>query len=277
MDHPAITSLQNPRVKEAAKLRDHRQRKQQGCFLIDGARELDRAISAGIELCEFFVCEELCESPASRQVLERLRHEASTLTGRPEIWPVTPQVFAKLAFGDRAEGVAGVARATELKLTDLVLGENPLIAVLEAAEKPGNIGAVLRSADAAGLDAVVIADGGTDLYNPNTIRASLGTIFSMQVATSSSAEAIAWLRARGLSIYAARLDAATEYGSVDFRRSAAIVLGSEAAGLSPTWSADDVTSIRLPMRGIADSLNVSATAAVLFYEALRQRTVAAGG
>jgi TrmH family RNA methyltransferase len=204
---------------------------------------------------------------------------------------VAGNVFAKLAFGARAEGVVGVARTPDTSLATLTrhLDEGPgvLIAVLEGVEKPGNLGAVLRSADAAGVSALIVADGGTDLYNPAAIRASLGTIFTVPVCAVSSQDAIAWLHARNLAIYAARLDAALTYTEADFTRPCAIVLGSEASGLTERWGAPEptksphatstastITPIRIPMRGVADSLNVSAAAAVLFYEAMRQRVVA---
>jgi TrmH family RNA methyltransferase len=151
----------------------------------------------------------------------------------------------------------------------------PLIAVLEGVEKPGNVGAVLRSADAAGVSAVILADGRTDLYNPNAIRASSGTIFSMPVCEATSSDVLAWLRERGFRIAAARVDGSVPYTKVDYRGPTAIVLGSEATGLSPIWSGNDIQAVRLPMLGAADSLNVSVTAAVLFYEALRQRTLTA--
>jgi len=149
----------------------------------------------------------------------------------------------------------------------------PLVAVLEGVEKPGNVGAVLRSADAAGVSAVILADPRTDLYNPNAIRASLGTIFTMPVCEAAGGDVLARLREHKYSILAARVDGAVPYTEVDYRRPTAIVLGSEAEGLSPIWSGDDIRAVRLPMRGAADSLNVSVTAAVLFYEALRQRSV----
>jgi TrmH family RNA methyltransferase len=152
------------------------------------------------------------------------------------------------------------------------LSDVPLVAVLEGVEKPGNVGAVLRSADGAGVSALIVADAQTDLYNPNAIRASLGTIFSVPVAAAAAADTLTWLRHRGLAIFAARVDGAVPHTEADFRGPAAIVLGSEAKGLSATWTGPDVTAVRLPMAGVADSLNVSAAAAVLFYEALRQRT-----
>ena len=180
-------------------------------------------------------------------------------------------VFAKLAFGQRAEGLVGVAAVPQSRLEDLVLPACPLVAVLEGVEKPGNVGAVLRSADGAGVSALVVANPRTDLFNPNTIRASLGTIFSLPVAEATPDEVLAWLRGRGLQIVAVRVAGAVAYTEVDYRRPTAIILGSEAEGLSSLWSGEDVRPIGLPMLGVADSLNVSAAATVLFYEALRQR------
>ncbi len=260
-----IISLQNQRVKDAVKLRDRRQREKQGRIIIDGAREIGHALGAGVEVVEAFICESLCSAPESQEVLRRLGKTSATLH------QVTPAVFAKLAFGDRDDGVLAVARTPHAQLSDLRLPPVPLIVVLEGIEKPGNIGAVLRSADAAGLSAVIVADAGTDLYNPNTIRASIGMIFKVPVCVASSREASDWLRTRGIKVYATRVDAPRAYTDVDFTQPAAIVLGSEANGLSAAWDTSQVTAIKLPMRGAADSLNVSAAAAVLFYEALRQR------
>ena len=260
-----ITSLQNQRVKDAAKLRDRRERRKQGRMLIDGAREIRLAIEGRVELIEAFVCESLCHSSESQRLLEQL----VTLPVRQS--RVTPAVFEKLAFGDRAEGVLAIAKTPKRTLNDLALPSTPLVAVLEGTEKPGNIGAVLRSADAAGVSAVIVADPRTDLFNPNTIRTSLGTVFTMPVCTAAAADARDWLLAERINIFAARVEAETLYAAVDFTRPAAIVLGGEAEGLSSTWNGPNVSPVRLPMRGHADSLNVSATAAVLFYEAVRQR------
>lgn len=260
-----ITSLQNPRVKAALRLRDGRHRSKQGRILIDGARELDRAIQSGVRLLEIFVCRQDCRSPDAIRVVESLDRCGA------EILEVTGPVLEKIAFGQRCEGLLGVAETPSRRLDQLVLPDCPLVAVLEGVQKPGNVGAVLRSADGAGVSALVVADGGTDLYNPNAIRASLGTIFTMPVAAATAAETIAWIRRLGLVVYAARVDGSVPYTEIDFRPPAAIVLGSEAEGLTAAWSGDWLTAVRLPMLGAADSLNVSATAAVLFYEALRQR------
>ena len=285
---PIITSLQNPRVKDAARLRDRRHRQQQGRILIDGARELQRAIGAGVRMVEVFVCEPLCHGDDTQRLLP-----TSSESGC-EMLQVNQAVFEKLAFGHRSEGVLGVAEmprptlehvAKQLgwgapgwggSLTATPTGESarivPLVAVLEGVEKPGNVGAVLRSADAAGVSAVILADPRTDLYNPNAIRASLGTIFTMPVCEAASGDVLARLREQEYSILAARVDGAVPYTEVDYRGPTAIVLGSEAEGLSPIWTDDDIRAVRLPMRGAADSLNVSVTAAVLFYEALRQQS-----
>jgi TrmH family RNA methyltransferase len=261
-----ITSLQNPRVKAAARLRDRRGRDKQARILIDGTREISRALTSGVKLFEIFVSPDLCTSRESRELLVKLSHRQVTLL------EVTAGVFEKLAYGARSDGVIAVAEPPERKLADLQLPAAALVAVLAGVEKPGNVGAVLRSADAAGCSALIVADAGTDLFNPNCIRASLGTVFTLPVCAASSSETLDYLRQERLSIYAARLDAtATDYRQATFAPRSAIVLGSEAAGLSDAWRASDITAIKLPMLGIADSLNVSATAAVLFYEALRQR------
>ncbi|HTU24455.1 MAG TPA: RNA methyltransferase [Pirellulales bacterium] len=261
----SITSPHNPRVKAALKLREAKGRAAQGRIIIDGCREVTRALSAGVQVVEAFVCPELNH-----------RHDLSAITRllatrKVAAFDVSPAVFNRLAFGNRAEGIIAVAEPPRRTLADLVLPANPLVAVLEAVEKPGNVGAVLRSADAAGVSAVVVSDPQTDVYNPNCIRASLGTVFSLPVCTATSDEALAWLRAQALTIYAARLDGAVDYRQTRLAQRAAVVLGSEVAGLSPRWHAAGVIGIKLPMLGVADSLNLSVTAAVLFYEVLRQR------
>jgi TrmH family RNA methyltransferase len=261
-----ITSLHNPHVKDAARLRERRQREKQGRLIIDGARELCRAVAAGIEIVEAFVCEPLCQSSDAQAALT-LIHQSPA-----KVFSVTQQVFAKLAFGERAEGVVAVAQTPRRPLENLVLPEQPLLAVVEDVEKPGNLGAILRSADAAGVAAVIATGKGTDLYNPNVIRASLGTVFTLPVFTAEAEATLAFLRQHRLTMYAARVDATLLYTSAALSGRAAIILGSETAGLSQAFRADDVLPIKLPMLGVADSLNVSAAAAVLFYEALRQRT-----
>jgi RNA methyltransferase, TrmH family len=261
-----ITSPHNPRVKLAVKLRDARGRADQGRIIIDGCREVTRALVAGVRVVEAFVCQDLDQHHALHGVVRLLAARGVPLVR------VSRAVHERLAFGNRDEGVIAIAEPPRRTLADLVLPPQPRVAVLEAVEKPGNIGAVLRSADATGISAVVVADPKTDLFNPNCIRASLGTVFSVPVCTASGPETLAWLRAGGLTIYAARLEHSTDYRQVQLAERMAIVLGSEMAGLSPNWRADDVVGLKLPMLGLADSLNIAATAAVLFYESLRQRT-----
>jgi TrmH family RNA methyltransferase len=262
-----ITSAHNQRIKDAIRLRDRRERTRQGRFLIDGAREITRAVQAAVQFAQVFVCESLCQGSDSLQALSTVQASGAQLC------QVTPEVFQRLAFGHRHEGIVAVGETTRRTLVDLQAPAGALVAVLVALEKPGNVGAILRSADAAGLHAVIVADAVTDLYNPNCIRASLGTVFAPTVCEATSTETIAWLARRGTRIYTARLDAQATYSDIDYRGDAAIVLGSEAQGLDATWQTAGATPIKIPMLGAADSLNVSATAAVLFYEALRQRRI----
>lgn len=260
-----IHSLHNTRIKLARRLRDRQGRLQQGRMIIDGWREACRALAGGVEPCELFLCADLLDPPRQAELQTLARARGCELTH------VTQDVFHKLAFGARGEGVVLVATTPQTTLSQLPLGDRPLIVVLEGVEKPGNLGAVIRSADAAGVSAVLVADGGTDLYNPNAIRASLGTIFHLAICAAPATEVRAWLTTHGVHIFAARLDSARSYADADLRGPCAFVLGSEAHGLSPIWQQETIDSLRLPMHGVADSLNVAATAAVLVYEAWRQR------
>jgi TrmH family RNA methyltransferase len=188
---------------------------------------------------------------------------------------VTPELLGRIAFGDRADGIVAVAEAPDLDLRRLELSPDPLVGVLVGVEKPGNVGAVLRTADGAGVSALLIADPGTDLHNPNCIRASLGTVFTVPVATAGSATVLEWLRAHHVRVITTRVDAGRAYTAADLTGSVAIVLGSEADGLPDEWSGPDVEAVSVPMLGVADSLNVSVTGAILFYEARRQRSLKA--
>jgi TrmH family RNA methyltransferase len=262
---PKITSLQNPRIKDAVRLRQRRGRAKQGRFVIDGLREVQRAVAAGVPLTDVF----LCGSPVDDHVLALAESLAAEGV---EVSQLAPNVFEKLAYGDRNEQLIAVARTPRTSLEQLsVSGDGPVI-VLESVEKPGNVGAVLRTADAAAASAVIVADGGTDLYNPNAIRASLGAIFSVPVCAASSRDALDWLLAGQFPIFAARLGENVCYTTASLGRRCAIVLGSEACGLSDIWRGPGITGISLPMLGTVDSLNVSNTAAILLYEAWRQRT-----
>jgi len=265
-----ITSFHNQRVKDAAKLRSRRHRDAQQRVLIDGAREIQRAIDADVPILEAFVCQARANSLESQRVLEEFE-ERNVPT-----FQVAAAIFERLAYGDRNEGVLAVATLPASTLDRLPSPDGGIVGVLVGVEKPGNVGAVVRSADATGVRALIVADGATDLYNPNAIRASLGTLFTMPVCRASSSETITWLRDHGVAIFAARVDATRLYTEVDFSGAVAIALGSESRGLPSDWDIEDVTSVGLPMQGSADSLNVSTTAAVLFYEALRQRRIPSG-
>ena len=260
-----ITSTANPRLKAAVRLRGRRERDRTGLTLIDGVRETLRAVSGGAVLREAFVLPEVLDGAEARALLERLAEESVPVV------ELGQDAFERLAYGDRLDGIVAVAETPPRSLTELVLPREPLIGVVEGVEKPGNLGAVLRTADGAGVDAVIVADTGTDLFNPNIIRASIGTVFVVPVAVASTGDVLAWLRHRGIGIIAARVDASIIYTDADYRGAVAIALGSEARGLSDAWGELARTSVHVPMLGVADSLNVSATAAVLFYEALRQR------
>ncbi|HEX4897048.1 MAG TPA: RNA methyltransferase [Candidatus Limnocylindrales bacterium] len=260
----AIESPHNPRIRAAAALRDRRDRMATGLALVDGARESLRAIEAGAPVEAAFVCPPLLRSG------DALAAEAALRARGIDALEVSERAFEAVAYGDRTDGIVLVVRAPSVQLEDLDPRDSPLFLVTEDVEKPGNLGAILRTADAAGCDGV-IAIGGADPFNPNVIRASAGTVFTVPLAVASGDEALAWLRGRGIRILATRVDAEGLYTDADLRGPLAIVLGSEATGLSDTWHAPDVAAVRLPMLGVADSLNVSATAAILAYEARRQR------
>lgn len=266
MSEPELASPSNPRIKAAARLRERRERDRSGLTLIDGARELRRALEAGIEVVEAFVCEPLVAGEDARAALDAVRTRGVALTR------TTEPAFAKLAFGDRVEGLIAVVRIPSLAVDDLALPADPLILVVEGVEKPGNLGAILRSADGAGVDAVIAASPRTDLANPNVMRASAGTIFTVPFAAAPTDDVLRWLRDHRIRIVAARVDATQTYTDLDLASSVAIVLGSEAEGLTDAWLGPDVEAVHLPMLGVADSLNVSVAAAILVYEARRQRT-----
>ena len=259
-----IDSPWNPRIKAALELRDRAARIESRRTLVDGARECLRAVEAGAHVEVAFACPALAIGHDAREALR-------LVAGRGvEVVEVSERVHDRLAFGNRGDGLVLVVTTPETALAGLKPGPDPLLLVTEAVEKPGNLGAILRTADAVGCDAV-IAVGGTDLYNPNVIRASVGTVFSLPVATATAAEALSWLHARGIRPVAARVDAARAYTEADLRGPLALVLGSEADGLSGAWQDSSIEGVRLPMRGVADSLNVSVAAAVLAFEARRQR------
>lgn len=263
MEH--ISSLQNPRVKSAIKLRTRRGRDKTRQMIFDGQREMQRALSSGIELKEVFCCKVGGDVRMDSDLVERL------LTRNIRVTATSPRVFERIAFGDRTDGIVTVAETPRRELQQISLSDEMTIAVVEGVEKPGNLGAIFRSADATGVSAIFLVHQGTDLFNPNTIRSSLGTVFCLPAYELSGAATLGWLRQHDFQIVATRVDAPQAYTKISFARRTALVLGSEMDGLSPQWNDESVTPISLPMCGIADSLNVSATAAVLFYEVLRQK------
>ncbi len=258
-----ITSLQNPSIKNIVKLSKSKERREQQLFIIEGARELSLALQAGYQVQSVYVCKEMFRNSKYPDVLNSLPEA--------KIFEITPQVFEKIAYRENSDGVVVLAKPKSHTLNDLKLSKNPFIIVLETVEKPGNLGAILRTADAAAVDAVIVCDPQTDLYNPNVVRSSVGTIFTNQTAICSSTEAIKWLGERNITTFAAELQAAEFYQNIDFTQPSAIIMGSEADGLTDVWLNNAKKRIKIPMRGKIDSLNVSVSTAVLAFEAMRQR------
>ena len=236
-------------------------RKQSGTFLIEGQREISLAIKSGFEIKTVLFMPELISEV-----------EISNLTKKPiELIEISKEVYQKLAYRDTTEGVLAVAKTKSMQLADLKLSKNPLILVAEAPEKPGNIGALLRTADAANLDAVIIANPKSDLYNPNIVRSSVGCLFTNQIATGTTAEIIAFLKERKINIYCATLQNSTSYHTQDYTIPTALIVGTEATGLTKEWRNAATQNIIIPMQGEIDSMNVSVAAAILIFEAKRQR------
>jgi TrmH family RNA methyltransferase len=257
-----ITSAQNPFIKSLVQLQEKsKSRKQSGTFLIEGQRELALARKAGYELEHLLFYPEL----VSQSQIHSLTN------GQTPLIEINREVFEKLAYRDTTEGLIGVARSKSHELSGLKLSANPLILIAEAPEKPGNIGALLRTADAAALDAVIIANPKGDLYNPNIVRSSVGCLFTNQIATGTTAEIIDFLQERNINCYCATLQNATVYDSQDYTQPTAMVVGTEATGLTQQWRDAATQNVIIPMQGEIDSMNVSVAAAILIFEAKRQR------
>jgi TrmH family RNA methyltransferase len=265
-----ITSFQNPKVKNLLLLQEKSSaRREQGLFVVEGRRELEHCIEAGYKVRTVFYCPEIAGTAAGNDV----EASFSGLSRESLVIEVPAALYRKIAYREGTEGIMAEVEAKQLSLTDLQLPENPLIVVLEAVEKPGNLGAVLRSADAAGASAVIVCDPLTDLYNPNLIRASIGAVFTVPVVAASSAEVIQFLKGRGIAILTAQLQDSSLYYDTDMRRGVAIVMGTESTGLTSSWREAADAHIRIPMLGRLDSLNVSVSAAILLFEAVRQRQI----
>lgn len=269
-----ISSLQNPKIKRLVALQQKSsERRKAGVFVVEGQREIMHCISAGLEIETIFFCPEIMNA-GDREDLHRSNADVdaqSLLNKAKAIFEVTTNVYDKIAYRGGTEGIMAVVNTPIHSLTELPIEGAPLYVVLEKVEKPGNLGAILRSADAAGATGVIVCDPLTDLYNPNLIRSSIGAIFTVPVATCTSEECILWLKSHGVTILTAQLQDSHLYYDTDMRRPTAIVMGTEATGLTPQWREAADAHIRIPMLGRLDSLNVSVSAAILLFEAVRQR------
>lgn len=267
--HEEISSLQNPKVKKAVKLADRKARNETGLFLIEGYRELKRATDSGVNVQTLFICPKLFLGTNEKALIEQIRKSGA------EIVHCSEHVFQKLSYRDRPDGLVAIAVQMQRSLRDLVAAlaskKDPFLIVAEAIEKPGNLGTILRSADAAGVDGVIVCDRCTDIYNPNVVRASVGTLFTLPVVEASSAETLIWLQERKIKVVAATPSAKEEFTDAKLTGGVAIAVGTEQLGLSELWMRSADIQLRIPMHGVADSLNVATATTLLLYEVIRQR------
>lgn len=257
-----ITSLQNSKVKEAVRLRDRRPREESGLFLIEGYRELKRAVDAGRKISSIFYCSEFFLGENERDLIQKAQCEELECT---------KEVFEKISYRDRPDGLLAIAPQLHLSLDQLKLERIPFLVVAEGIEKPGNLGTILRSCDAAGVDGVIVSDPTTDIHNPNVVRSSVGTLFTLPVLEADSEKTLQFLKKNQIAIVAATPHAKLEYTQADLKVPLAIVVGTEQYGLSENWMKQADISVRIPMFGIADSLNVASATTLLLYEVVRQR------
>ncbi|HTE31143.1 MAG TPA: RNA methyltransferase [Chryseolinea sp.] len=261
--HPIITSPHNPKIKNVLSLDKSRERNSQQVFLIEGMRELSLAVAGEYKLITVFFCPDIVTSDE----LTLIVHDENLLI------PVERKVFEKMVYRESTTGVVAVAMQKKHLLENVKLGPQPLVLIVEGVEKPGNLGAILRTADAANLDAVIICETKTDFYNPNVIRSSVGCLFTMQTASSTADLTHQWLMKNKFRVFVTDLEASTPYYAMDYRGASAIVMGTEASGISDLWRKHAHEKIIIPMRGKIDSMNVSNAAAVIVFEALRQRII----
>lgn len=260
-----ITSLQNPRIKQAVKLRQRGERDEQGNFLIEGYRELFRFAEKKGKALELFICPEFFLGENEPALIEKL-------TGKQTIiHSCSKDVFQKISYRDRPDGLLAIAKQNRLFLKDLKVSPTPFLVIAEAIEKPGNLGTILRSSDAAGVDGLIVVDKCTDIFNPNVVRASVGTLFTVPVFEAATDEALKWLKENKITIAAATPSASLEFTKVDFKQPIAIAVGTEQLGLSGRWMKEAELQVRIPMMGTADSLNVATATTLLLYEVQRQR------
>ena len=254
-----ITSAQNERIKEIIRLRKPRERRKQDLIIIEGWQEIELAKQADLEITEVFYCQDFANAGKITSLAEEI------------ITPVSTLVFQKISYRENPDGFLALAKPKYLELEKIKLSSNPLIIILESLEKPGNLGAILRSADAAGVDVVIVADSKTDIYNPNVIRASLGMVFTNQVAVSGVEEIKKWLKDKKIKSFAATPEAEKLYTEVNYIGPTAFIMGEEHPGLSKDWLDAAKEKIRIPMAGKINSLNVSVSTAIILFEAIRQR------
>ena len=256
-----IQSLQNPLIKNILKLQEKsRERKKQQLFIIEGKREVELAFKSDFEIESLLFISQKIESHYIKQFNAK------------EVIEITPEIYQKIAYRESTEGIIAIAKSKHIDLKSLTFkNKHPLILVLEGIEKPGNIGAMIRSADAANIDAIILADPKTDYFNPNVIRSSVGGVFTKKIVISSSEEIITFLRQKNIKMYAATLQNSNKYTDEDYTEASAIIVGTEANGLTQIWRNHSIKNINIPMQGEIDSMNVSVAAAIILFEAKRQR------
>ena len=269
-----LTSLHNARIKNILKLNNRRQRDAQKLTVVEGVREINRALDCGIVPREAYICPELVATEEGTAVWQQL--ESLEKQGRMALFTVTPDLFAKVAYRGQSGGILIVIPYLTHSLSELSVGSSPLLLIIDGSEKPGNLGAILRTADAAGVAAVVVTSqpggSGTDVHNPNVMRASLGALFSLPVIEVEQAELLSWLRRHQIQIAAVTPDGERPYTETNLQGPLALVMGSEAFGVNQQWLAEADIRLKIPMWGIVDSLNLSVATAVVVFEAVRQRT-----
>jgi len=263
-----ISSVQNPKVKQVLHLRDKKGRDKTGQFLIEGYREILRATDAGWQIDILLICPELYLGSNEPALINQIAKKGT------EIIICTQQVFEKISYRDRPDGLLAIAPQKRFKLSDLESSrKNPLYVVAEAIEKPGNLGTILRSSDAVGVDGLIVCDRCTDIFNPNVVRASVGTLFTVKTVEAKGDETLSWLKKQNIQILAATPSAKKEFTEVDLTGPIAIAVGTEQLGLSDRWMNEASIQVRIPMLGVADSLNVAMATTLLLYETNRQRNL----
>jgi len=265
----SISSLQNPLIKKVLLLQEKsRERKEANLFVIDGWKETKLAIENGFEVDTILCLRSIVHSVQSADIINTIDHQPSAIS----FIEVSDEVFDKISYRGNTSKVVALAKPKSNALSDLKLSKNPLVIVLDGIEKPGNVGAILRTADATGVDAVICCDTHSDIYNPNTIRSSVGCVFTKQIAVSSKEECLAFLKENNIAVYTTSLKAAKNYLEEDYQQPSAFVFGTEAEGVNAFWEEHSTANIIIPMRGQNDSLNVSNAVAIILFEALRQRS-----